>query len=42
MLKNGATPAVVDLAEERICEVGAAVVPAVSNESENDQRFIYS
>jgi hypothetical protein len=42
MLKNGATPAVVDFAEETLGEVSGVVIPAIINESENDQRFIYS
>jgi hypothetical protein len=42
MLKNGATPAVVDFAEETLNEVTGVVIPAIINESENDQRFIYS
>jgi hypothetical protein len=42
MLKNGATPAVVDFAEETLAEVSGVVIPAIINESENDQRFIYS
>ena len=42
MLKNGATPAVVDVAVEVLGEVGGAVIQAVINESENNQRFIYS
>jgi hypothetical protein len=42
MLKNGATPAVVDFAEETLNEVSGVVIPAIINESENDQRFIYS
>ena len=42
MLKNGATPAVVDFAEETLHEVSSVVIPAIINESENDQRFIYS
>jgi len=42
MLKNGATPAVVDFAEETLGEVSGVVIPAIINESLNDQRFIYS
>jgi hypothetical protein len=42
MLKNGATPAVVDFAEETLAEVSGVVIPAIINESLNDQRFIYS
>jgi len=42
MLKNGATPAVVDFAEETLNEVSSVVIPAIINESESDQRFIYS
>jgi len=42
MLKNGATSAVVDFAEETLGEVSGVVIPAIINESENDQRFIYS
>jgi hypothetical protein len=42
MLKNGATSAVVDFAEQTLGEVAGVVIPAIINESENDQRFIYS
>jgi hypothetical protein len=42
MLKNGATPAVVDFAETTLGEVSGVVIPAIINESENDQRFIHS
>jgi len=42
MLKNGATSAVVDFAEETLGEVGGVVIPAIINESLNDQQFIYS
>jgi hypothetical protein len=42
MLKNGATPAVVDFAEETLAEVSGVVIPAIINESESDQRFVYS
>jgi len=42
MLKNGATPAVVDFAEETLTEVSSVVIPAILNESLNDQQFIYS
>jgi len=42
MLKDGATPAVVDFAEETLTEVSGVVIPAIIDESENDQRFIHS
>ena len=42
MLKNGATPAVVDFAEETLNEVSGVVIPAIIKEPLNDQRFIYS
>jgi len=42
MLKNGATSAVVDFAEETLGEVSGVVIPAIINESLNDQAFIYS
>jgi len=41
MLKNGATSAVVDFAEETLGEVSGVVIPAIINESLNDQAFIY-
>jgi hypothetical protein len=42
MLKNGATPDVVEFAEITLQEVTGVVLPAIINESVNDQRFIYS
>jgi hypothetical protein len=42
MLKNGATPAVVDFAEETLGEIGDVVIPAILNESISDQQFIRS
>jgi len=42
MLKNGATPAVVDFAEVTLGEVSGVVIPAILNESLNDQQFIYN
>jgi len=42
MLKNGATPAVIDFSEETLAEITGVVIPAIINESENDQRFIYA
>jgi hypothetical protein len=41
-LKNGATPDVVDFADATLEEVSSIVIPAIINESESDQRFIYS
>jgi len=40
MLKNGATSAVVDFAEETLGEISGVVIPAIINESVNDQHFI--
>ena len=40
MLKNGATPAVVDFSEDILAEVSGVVIPAIINESLSDQRFI--
>jgi hypothetical protein len=42
MLKNGATSAVVDFAEETLNEVSGVVIPAILNESISDQHFIRS
>ena len=39
MLKNGATPAVVDFAEDALNEVSSALIPAIINVSENDLRI---
>jgi len=41
MLKNGATPAVVNFTETTLAEVAATVLPSIIEESENDQAFIY-
>jgi hypothetical protein len=41
-LKNGATPDVVEFADATLEEVSSIVIPAILNESESDQRFIYS
>jgi len=41
-LKNGATPDVVEFADATLGEVSSIVIPAIINESESDQRFIYS
>jgi hypothetical protein len=40
-VKNGETAAVVDFAEETLVEVSGVVIPAIINESENDQRFVF-
>jgi len=42
MLKNGATGDVVDFAAETLAEVTGIVIPAILNESENDQKFLNS
>ena len=39
MFRYLATPAVVHFAEETLNEVSGVVIPAITNESENDQRF---
>lgn len=41
-LKNGATPDVVEFADATLEEVSSIVIPAIINESESDQRFIYT
>merc|ERR1719453_1556696 len=41
-LKNGATPDVVEFADATLEEVSSIVIPAIINESESDQRFIYN
>lgn len=42
MLKNGATPDVARFATETLDEVSSVVIPAIINESVNDQAFIRS
>jgi hypothetical protein len=42
LLKNGATTDVIDFAEETLNEVSGVVIPAIINESLNDQNFINS
>jgi len=41
MLKNGATSDVTDFAEVTLGEISGVVIPAILNESHNDQQFIY-
>jgi hypothetical protein len=41
-LKNGATSDVVEFADATLEEVSSIVIPAILNESESDQRFIYN
>ena len=40
LLTHGATPAVIEFSEETLAEVSGVVIPAIINESENDQAFI--
>merc|ERR1719183_2923031 len=40
MLKNGATPDVVDFAQATLTEITSVVLPAIINASETDQRLV--
>ena len=42
MLKNGATPDVVDFAQATLTEITSVVLPAIINASETDQRLVDS
>jgi hypothetical protein len=40
MLRNGATPAVIDFADQTLADISGTVIPAIISESQNDQTFI--
>lgn len=42
MLKNGATPDVVEFAQASISEITGAVIPAIGNASATDQEYVYA